>query len=287
MSKEISIYANNCNITISEDKSYRINEGYNKSKYDFEYYSGDCLHNYESGFYEQCSIKISEDNNFIRSVILHSFGGNTFKEKDFFIVENDNIIILIGNSLFCLELSTLKKVWTVECDESLCFGVYGFDDGYITHGEVVISKINKEGRLEWKFYGRDIFVTPEDKENFFVSKNIISVTDWVNNVYLIDVNGKEIRVNKKYSNLLEIVMEMRNLIDSPETDLVWSRFNTIDEVMKDLDSCIDKLELNDKSVIKDIKYMFAPTGSYQEISINSGWGDKFIELSKRVDELVK
>lgn len=90
----------------------------------------------------------------------------------------------------------------------------------------------------------------------------------------------------KYDELIKIMKEVKEIIDSPNTDVAWSRYNTVEEVINDLDSCIEQLKEKDKSVIEKLKILFAPTGTFQEISIDSGWSDKYLELANRFDELL-
>ncbi|MFD0694967.1 hypothetical protein ACFQZT_12745 [Paenibacillus sp. GCM10027628] len=81
----------------------------------------------------------------------------------------------------------------------------------------------------------------------------------------------------KYAALIELLLEVRSLVDSPNTNVTWSRFKDVDEVLEYLDSCIESLRQGSESALEDLKLLFAPTGSLQEISIDSGWGNKFIE----------
>jgi hypothetical protein len=72
-----------------------------------------------------------------------------------------------------------------------------------------------------------------------------------------------------FEKLLKIMDEVRGLIDSPNTDLTWSRYRTVEEALTELYSIVEKVKRNELSVIQDLKILFAPTGAYQEISINS------------------
>ena len=40
-------------------------------------------------------------------------------------------------------------------------------------------------------------------------------------------------------------------------------------------------------LVEVLKLLFAPTGSIQEVSISSGWGQEFLSLSARFDEVIK
>ncbi|MGG1555620.1 hypothetical protein [Paenibacillus ferrarius] len=86
--------------------------------------------------------------------------------------------------------------------------------------------------------------------------------------------------------LIELLLKVRSYVDSPNTDVSWSRFKDVDEALGYLDACIERLRQGNGSDIGDLKIIFAPTGSLQEISISSGWGNEFIEISNRFDDVM-
>lgn len=90
----------------------------------------------------------------------------------------------------------------------------------------------------------------------------------------------------KCAGLKELLLEVRSLVATPNTDVTWSRFKDVDEVLECLDLCIENLRLGNKSALGEIMFLFAPTGSLQEISIASGWGTEFIEISSRFDDIM-
>lgn len=90
-------------------------------------------------------------------------------------------------------------------------------------------------------------------------------------------------MENKYAAVISILLEVRSIIDSLYTDVVWSRFNNVNEALEYIDSSIEALTRQDGSVLDDLKILFAPTGSLQEISIRSGWGNEFIEISSKFD----
>ena len=67
----------------------------------------------------------------------------------------------------------------------------------------------------------------------------------------------------------------------------WSHFNSEEEVIEELNGHIRRLEDNDFSKLEDLKLLFAPTASLQEISISSGRGEVFLELSTEFDHIIK
>lgn len=86
--------------------------------------------------------------------------------------------------------------------------------------------------------------------------------------------------------LLGLLGEVRTLINSPNTNVIWSQFNSIEDVLNTLDTLNRRVELGDNKVISELKILFAPTGTFQEMSIDCGWGEKFIELANRFDEVI-
>lgn len=70
-----------------------------------------------------------------------------------------------------------------------------------------------------------------------------------------------------------------------ETDIVWTRFDSVSELMADLDNYITRINSSDKSVYKDLKFEFLPTSSLHELSISNGWGGEFVEIAEKYDEI--
>ncbi|NOU89758.1 hypothetical protein GC102_28995 [Paenibacillus sp. LMG 31460] len=91
---------------------------------------------------------------------------------------------------------------------------------------------------------------------------------------------------ESYKLLVDILWEVSNLINSSNTNITWSRFNTVEEVLSTLDTYIKRLNQLDNAVISEIELLFAPTGSIQEISICSGWSNEYKKLSSRFDVII-
>ena len=92
---------------------------------------------------------------------------------------------------------------------------------------------------------------------------------------------------EKGEELIDILKDIKRLVDSPDTVLDWSNYSTVEEVLEDMDSLIERLNSCDTSSIKELKFLFAPTGSLQEISIDSGWSHRYLEIADKVDKLLK
>lgn len=89
-----------------------------------------------------------------------------------------------------------------------------------------------------------------------------------------------------YSQLIDLLLDVRNLINSPKTDITWSKYNSVEEIWLELDRFKKRINQHDESVFSELEILFAPTGSLQEISIDNGWGNKFVELSSRFNDII-
>jgi hypothetical protein len=92
---------------------------------------------------------------------------------------------------------------------------------------------------------------------------------------------------KRIERIISILREIVHLFNIKETDVSWSHYDTVDEAISDLESHIQRLQNGDLSCLHDLELLFAPTGSIQEISINSGWGNEFLNISDRFDKAIK
>lgn len=94
-------------------------------------------------------------------------------------------------------------------------------------------------------------------------------------------------MNDRKQQVTSLLLQVRDQVDSPSTDILWSKYDSLEELLQSLDSLIKKVKENeDDSIIEDLKLLFAPTGSLQEISLSSGWPKEFLELSQRFDQLI-
>jgi hypothetical protein len=91
----------------------------------------------------------------------------------------------------------------------------------------------------------------------------------------------------RIDEVIGILQQVKHIVESPGTDVAWSRYNIVEEAVDDIDQHIERLRRGDLSKIEDLTLLFAPTGSLQEISISSGWGEGFVCLSARFDRAIE
>lgn len=89
------------------------------------------------------------------------------------------------------------------------------------------------------------------------------------------------------NEVIDILETVVHVLELPGTDVAWSHYNSVEEVADDINQHIRRLRRGDLSKIDDLTLMFAPTGSLQEISISSDWGEGFLDLAARFDRAIE
>jgi hypothetical protein len=152
---------NDLMIEIIPDEQYSLNSSDNNHTYDHVYY--DCASEYITKY----GVFVKHDERILHSCLLSSSGGPTSPHERSVLIEGNNIIVILGDSIFCLYIPYLELIWKTSCEDTVsCFEVYKCRDGYIVHGEVSIFMISKSGQKLWEFFGRDIFTTADGNDDF-------------------------------------------------------------------------------------------------------------------------
>lgn len=187
----VELYYGNNRIEIFPDDLYTPNSADNVRKYDYIYSSCDK----RDGNYSKFGVYLWDGDDLFKSAILVSEGGGTSPHKKSAVVNNGNLIVILGNSILSITLPDLLLNWNTICEDSItCFELYRAGEGYIIHGEVSILKINENGKKEWEFFGRDIFTTLDGSDDFQVCEDYVIAEDWGHKKYKIGINnGVEIK----------------------------------------------------------------------------------------------
>ncbi len=94
-------------------------------------------------------------------------------------------------------------------------------------------------------------------------------------------------MNNAKEELLEVLKETRELLALPDNDFGWSSWDNVEDALAEFDQTISSIEADRYSRLSKLTTLFAPTGSIQEVSISSGWGKKFIEVSEKFDTALR
>lgn len=68
-------------------------------------------------------------------------------------------------------------------------------------------------------------------------------------------------------------------------NLTWSYFKDKESCLKEIDSIILKLKQKNPSAIKDLESLFMPTCTFQDLSLDNGWGEDFLKLAEQFDNI--
>lgn len=138
----------------------------------------------------QHAIIVYRDDVKMASAILLAVAGATGVTTDSVLIDGDNLIARCCNTVFSLTLPGLDLNWITEADWATCFSIHRYRDSYITHGEMFISRIDRNGNVLWSFGGADIFVCLERGNPFEMHDDYIELTDFNGKRYKIDYNGE-------------------------------------------------------------------------------------------------
>jgi hypothetical protein len=84
--------------------------------------------------------------------------------------------------------------------------------------------------------------------------------------------------------LLSVFEEARELLAADDNNFDWSSWRDRDDALDEIDTILAELRSGKLPSALLLKVLFAPTGPIQEVSLSSGWGDRFIELAGRFDD---
>jgi hypothetical protein len=86
------------------------------------------------------------------------------------------------------------------------------------------------------------------------------------------------------TELLEIVNEVITICEVSPQYVDWAGYRDQDELLADLRDHASRLRSGDTSRLPELRVLFLPTGPLQDISVDSGWADKYMRLAGRFDE---
>lgn len=86
--------------------------------------------------------------------------------------------------------------------------------------------------------------------------------------------------------LIDVLSEARSMLDQPDNDFSRSKWKDRASAVADIDAILARIDAAETVKMLPIQMLFAPTGSLQEVSIESGWADEFIALASRFDDAI-
>ena len=174
-------------IEIENDPIYKIGSADNSFIYDFVYTDKEPL-TYQSSNH---GIKVYKDNIIYKSAIVCAVAGATGIHDNSGVIENGDLYICCADKVFSLKIPTLSLNWMIQVDQATCFGIYKADNEFFTHGELEVSRLDRNGNIVWETGLRDIIVNIErDEDCFILHDNFIELMDFNSNKYKLGFDGK-------------------------------------------------------------------------------------------------
>jgi len=85
--------------------------------------------------------------------------------------------------------------------------------------------------------------------------------------------------------MLQILQAVIFLLSRPDNDFTWSSWGNQQNAIEYVSAIIDELRSGHISDFTKLAVLFAPTGPIQEVSINSGWIEEFMQLAVIFDRI--
>jgi hypothetical protein len=84
------------------------------------------------------------------------------------------------------------------------------------------------------------------------------------------------------------LIEMLKLIKSrtgKDADTSWSSYDDPQELREELDEYISQLTNDNEEVLDTLNLLFAPTSTFQELSIANNWSDEYLAMAEEFDKI--
>ncbi|CAM3963546.1 Glutamine cyclotransferase [Flavobacterium branchiophilum] len=189
-------------IKFFDESDYRFDSMDNIKTYDKTFISGD-----KSALISQIGIEIFEDDDLKSSCIIGSEGGGTGITGNTTLISYGGLLVCCSNTVFKLTIPHLDLEWKTISDSATCFGIHYLEKDYVVHGELEITRLDKDGKIVWQKGGRDIWTTAEGIDDLAVYDDYILATDWEYNRYKFDFDGKLIEEYKVEPRKNELTLE--------------------------------------------------------------------------------
>ena len=187
----MNIKYKNCIVELIDETSYTLNSSDNIHNYD-KIISDDGISDNPTRY----GINIRDSSGIVikSCLLIGGSGAGTSVGRESCVIEEDTLFVCISNEIFSLSLINLELNWYKEVDFATAFGIYKMNEDFIIHGEMSITRINKNGEIIWQQSGSDIFVLPMPRDspvdNFHIDNNMIFVQSWDERKYCISYNGE-------------------------------------------------------------------------------------------------
>jgi len=173
-------------IEIINEIGYTVGSADNRCQYDFVYQHPEDVDNAPITAY---GIRVYKGD-LITTAIIMASGGGTRVGPNSFVIDGQSLLLTCCNKVFNLQFPSLQLNWIAVADMATCFSIYQYEDTYIVHGEVEISRLDRSGKIIWQVGARDIFVNIDHFGNTFeMHDEYIKLMDWEGYRYKLFYDG--------------------------------------------------------------------------------------------------
>lgn len=169
------------------------------------------------------------------------------------------------------------------------FSSYAGDiDGFLRHGKPAdIEFFGKSPDKYWWLISsklQDIDLISRRLASYDYTKKVLTELKEITDDEGFQILTAKINFYSDFQNIRQMLEEIRSWT-TPQTDTVWAGYDNAEEFLADLNQDIEKIKFCDFATLNKLAMEFAPTSTYQEISLSNGWGDKYLTLAADFDKL--
>lgn len=124
------------------------------------------------------------------SVLLCENGGRTTISPDLFKINEGDLLICIGDKVYCLKIPNLQINWLKSLPLGINYSINNFKGDYLVFGEIGLVRMSKIGEEIWHYKGENGIFTPGNGK-LKISDKTIELIDGNDKKYIIDESGKE------------------------------------------------------------------------------------------------
>jgi len=175
-------------VTVVKDHQFKLYSSENKP-YDAVYYMEKFTDNQLICAYE-ITIK-NHDEMYVHDKCIALIGCIYGNAKHCAVIIGNRLAVLIDDWLAFIDLANYELIAKIQIlTMGSGFALYEFGAGLLVHGELDIVKTDCNGKIEWLFSGRDIWVTTDGSEALRIEDDMIFLTDFNGDTYTLDCFGK-------------------------------------------------------------------------------------------------
>ncbi|MBC7487821.1 MAG: hypothetical protein H7282_13845 [Cytophagaceae bacterium] len=91
-------------------------------------------------------------------------------------------------------------------------------------------------------------------------------------------------MTKETTRLIEMLKQIKSRTGK-DADTSWSSYDDPQEIREELDEYISQLTEGNEEVLNTLNLLFAPTSTFQELSIANNWSDEYLAMAEEFDKI--